>query len=262
MCTYKTQMELDILLYLGIVAFCAGFIDAIAGGGGLIQTPLGLALLPQIPVSTVIGTLKIPAFSGTAIAVRQYLKQTKINWMYFALLALISFGSAFAGSYVLTIVNNDFMKPLLFIILIALWIFTYIKKDFSRKAITNITDRQKYIWGVIISVVVGFYDGFIGPATGTFFIMGFVFLIGFDFFKASAYAKLINLVTNFGSICLFLLKGAIIWKVAIPMAVCNGLGGYFGAKMAILKGQVWVRYIFLFIMFIAICRFGYEVWFK
>lgn len=255
-------MELDILFYLGIVAFCAGFIDAIAGGGGLIQTPLGLALLPQIPVSSVIGTLKIPAFSGTAMAVKQYLKKSKVNWGFFLILASLSFGSAFLGSYVLTVVNNDFMKPLLFAILIVLWGFTYIKKDFSRIFITQISTRQKYIWGILIALLVGFYDGFIGPATGTFFIMGFIFLLGFDFFKASAYAKMINLATNFGSICLFLLKGTIIWKVAIPMAICNGLGGYCGAKMAILKGQQWVRYIFLFIMFVAICRFGYEVWFK
>lgn len=252
-------MEIDILFYLCLVAFCAGFIDAIAGGGGLIQTPLGLALLPTYPVSTVIGSLKIPAFSGTAMAVRQYLKKAKINWQYFAILATISFASAFLGSYVLTVVNNDFMKPLLFIILLLLWVFTYIRKDFARKSIAEITKRNQYKYGVLISLFVGFYDGFIGPATGTFFIMGFIFLVGFDFFKASAYAKMINLATNFGSICLFMLKGQIIWEIAIPMAICNGVGGYFGAKLAILKGQQWVRYIFLFIMFLAICRFGYEV---
>ncbi|WP_413513508.1 sulfite exporter TauE/SafE family protein [Myroides odoratus] len=252
-------MEVDILFYLCIVAFCAGFIDAIAGGGGLIQTPLGLALLPSIPVSSVIGTLKIPAFFGTAIAVKQYLKQTRINWPYFMLLAVLSCGSAFLGSYTLTVVNNEFMKPLLLAILIALWVFTYFKKDFTKKHLTEISTQKRYTYGIIIALVIGFYDGFIGPATGTFFIMGFIFLIGFDFFKASAYAKLINLFTNFGSICLFLLKGQIIWSVALPMAVCNGIGGYFGAKLAIFKGQQWVRYIFLFIMLLAILRFGYEV---
>lgn len=255
-------MDFDILIYLGIVAFCAGFIDAIAGGGGLIQTPLGLALLPNLPVSTVIGTLKIPAFSGTAMAVKQYLNKTEINLRFLASLALLSFLSAFLGSYVLTIVNNDFMKPLLFGILIALWVFTYFKKEFARKLVTEVTVRQKYIYGVLIAVIVGFYDGFIGPATGTFFIMGFIFLLGFDFFKASAYAKMINLTTNFGSICLFVLKGQILWQIALPMAVCNGLGGFLGAKLAVLKGQQWVRYIFLFIMMIAICRFGYEIWYK
>ena len=151
------------------------------------------------------------------------------------------------------------MKPLLFVILLALWIFTYIRKDFASKKLRTLTGKKKWILGIIISILVGFYDGFIGPATGTFFIMGFIFLIGFDFIKASSYAKLINLATNFGSICLFALKGQIIWKIALPMAVCNGLGGYFGAKLAILKGQQWVRYIFLFFLFLAICRFGYEV---
>lgn len=252
-------MEIDILLYLCLIAFCAGFVDAIAGGGGLIQTPLTLAIMPNIPVASLIGTLKIPAFSGTAIAVRQYLKTTSINWIYFGVLASISFCSAFLGSFVLTKVNNEFIKPLLLIILVLLWFFTYLRKDFARKTIVALTQRRQYVYGIIISIIVGFYDGFIGPATGTFFIMGFVFLVGFDFFKASAYAKMINLATNFGSICLFLLKGQIIWKIALPMALCNGIGGYCGAKLAILKGQVWVRYAFLFIMFLAICRFGYEV---
>lgn len=125
---------------LCLVAFCAGFVDAIAGGGGLIQTPLGLAFLPNYSISSVIGTLKIPAFSGTALAVGQYLKKAKINWKYFLVLALISFTSAFLGSFVLTVVNNDFMKPLLLIILLVLWIFTYIRKDFSSKKTDQITE--------------------------------------------------------------------------------------------------------------------------
>lgn len=252
-------MEVEVLVYLCIAAFCAGFVDAIAGGGGLIQTPFGLALLPHLHVSTVIGSLKVPAFSGTALAVVQYLKKARIQWKYFLVLALISFVSAFLGSYVLTVVTNEFMKPLLFAILLALWIFTYIRKDFSSHQLKNLSKTKQWFLGIAIAIVVGFYDGFIGPATGTFFIMGFIFLVGFDFFKASSYAKMINLSTNFGSICLFALKGQIIWSIALPMAVCNGLGGYFGAKLAILKGQQWVRYIFLFIMFVAICRFGYDV---
>ncbi|MEC4113854.1 sulfite exporter TauE/SafE family protein [Myroides pelagicus] len=255
-------MELDIFFYLCIIAFCAGFIDAIAGGGGLIQTPLSLALLPSYPISTIIGTLKIPAFSGTGIAVLHYLKKSKIDWLFFLFLAIISFISAFLGSYVLTIVSNDFMKPLLLVVLVALWLFTYFKKDFSTSLLSEQSGKKKIVYSVVLSVIVGFYDGFIGPATGTFFIMGFVFLIGMDFYKASSYAKMINLATNFGSICLFLLKGQIIWTIAIPMAISNGLGGYFGAKMAILKGIVWVRYIFLLIMLIAIGRFAYEVLFS
>lgn len=252
------HMEYDILFLLCLVAFFAGFVDAIAGGGGLIQTPLSLSILPHIPVATTIGTLKVPAFSGTSMAVGQYLKNTKIKYKYFAVLAIFAFSSAFLGSFILTKVNNDFMKPLLLLVLLLLWAFTYFRKDFSKKTITLLSQKENYIYGISIACVVGFYDGFIGPATGTFFIMGFVFILGLDFIKASAYAKLINLATNFGSICLFLAKGKIIWTIAIPMAISNGLGGYLGAKMAILKGQKWVRYIFLFIMFLAIIRFGYD----
>lgn len=252
-------MELEVLFFLCIVAFFAGFVDAIAGGGGLIQTPMGLAMLPHLPVASVIGTLKVPAFSGTLLAVVQYLKKTVIQWPFFVVLAAVSFSSAFLGSYVLTIVDNGFMKPLLLVILLVLWVFTYVRKGFSGWKDEEVPVRKRWIYGVAIALVVGFYDGFIGPATGTFFIMGFIFLVGMDFFHASAYAKMINLSTNFGSICLFLIKGQILWKIALPMALCNGLGGYFGARLAILKGQQWVRYVFLGIMFIAICRFGYDV---
>ena len=252
-------MNIELILMLCAVAFSAGFVDAIAGGGGLIQTPLSLSILPNFPVASLMGSLKIPAFSGTALATLQYLKKAKIEICFFIILAIISFVSAFFGSYVLTKVNNDFVMPLLFVILLILWIFTYLKRDFSHYLILEISKKRKWFLGIFLALVVGFYDGFIGPATVTFFIMGFIFLIGLDFFQASLYAKMINLATNFGGICLFLWKGQILWEVALPMMFFNGLGGYFGAKMAILKGQKWIRYIFLFVMFLAICRFGYEI---
>lgn len=252
-------MEIEILFYLCTAAFIAGFIDSIVGGGGLIQTPLSLSFLPNLPVSTVIGSLKIPAFSGTAIATYHYLKKVKIDWQLFLIMAICAFSSAFMGSKLLTVVSNDFMKPVLLGILIALGVYTIFKKDFGQTKEIKLPRRTMIIFGVIISLVVGFYDGFIGPGTGTFFILGFVTLLGMDFLKASTNAKLINLATNFGSICLFLIKGQIIWKIALPMAVCNALGGFVGAKLAISKGNQFIRYIFIFVILLSICRFGYEV---
>lgn len=252
-------METDILFYLCSAAFVAGFIDSIVGGGGLIQTPLSLAFLPNLSISSVIGTLKIPAFSGTSIATYQYLKKVKVDWQLFLFMAICAFISAFIGSQLLTVVSNEFMKPLLLIILIALAIYTIFKKDFGQAVERDIPYRKVVIYGCIVSIVVGFYDGFIGPGTGTFFILGFVSLLGMDFLKASTNAKLINLATNFGSICLFLIKGQIIWKIALPMAVCNALGGFVGAKLAISKGNQFIRYIFIFVILLSICRFGYEV---
>ena len=255
-------METELLFYLCAAAFCAGFIDAIVGGGGLIQTPLALVLLPHLPVSTIIGTLKIPAFSGTAIATSQYLKNVTINWKFLGIMALIAFVSAFLGSQLLTVVSNDFIKPVLLFILIALAIYTLLKKDFGQAKEKQIPWPIGVINGCIVSVAVGFYDGFIGPGAGTFFILGFVSLLGMDFLHANTNAKLINLATNAGSISLFLLKGKIIWGIALPMAVCNALGGFVGAKLAIKRGNRFIRYVLILVIFLSIGRFGYEVIFK
>src|SRR5881409_336554 len=118
------------LILLCLAAFAAGFIDAIVGGGGLIQTPAGLVLMPLFPVSTVIGTLKIPAFSGTALATVQYVQKVKIKWKLTLVMTLLAFFSAIAGSFLLSRVNNYFMKPLLLVILVLVALYTYTKKNF------------------------------------------------------------------------------------------------------------------------------------
>ena len=249
-------------MYLCSAAFCAGFIDSIVGGGGLIQTPLSLAFLPQLTVSTVIGTLKVPAFSGTALATSQYIKNIKVHWKLFLILATIAFISSFLGSELLTLISNDFMKPVLLAILIILAFYTIFKKDFGQAKDRKLPLKKIILRGILVSFVVGFYDGFIGPATGTFFILGFVTLLGMDFLKANTYAKMINLATNLGSITLFILKGKIIWGIALPMAFFNALGGFLGAQLAIKKGNQFIRYLFIFVILLSIGRFGYEVLFS
>ncbi len=219
------------MILLCLIAFAAGFVDSIVGGGGLIQTPLTLALLPQFPVATVMGSLKVPAFCGTAMASYQYVKKVKLDYSLLLIFAFVASVSAFIGSQVLTIVNNDFMKPILLVILILLAIYTIFKKDFGQAKEKYVARNKMMLLGILICVIVGFYDGFIGPATGTFFILGFVSVLGMDFLKANTHAKLVNLATNFGSFCLFLIKGKIVWAIALPMAVCNASGGYLGASL-------------------------------
>ena len=255
-------MENYILILLCIAAFAAGFIDAIVGGGGLIQTPVGLILLPNLPVSTVIGTLKIPAFSGTSFAAFQYLKKVEMNWKLLAIMMALAFPSAFLGSTVLTYVSNDFMKPLLLVVLSFLVIYTYAKKNFGQHVERSISARTQILNAVGISFIVGFYDGFIGPGTGSFLVVAFIVLMGFDFLHASANAKMVNLSTNFGSICLFVLKGKIIWAIAIPMAFSNAFGGWLGAKLAINKGNSFIRIFFLIVVIGTLIRFAYDVFFK
>lgn len=255
-------METATLIFLCLAAFSAGFVDAIVGGGGLIQTPAALVLLPNYAVSTLIGTLKISAFSGTGFAAFQYLKKVTIDWKLLGLMAVIAFVSAFLGSTVLTMVSNDFMKPLLLVVLSLLAVYTFAKKDFGQRQARQLPAKKQLLYVAGISMCVGFYDGFIGPGTGSFFVLAFIAILGFDFLHASANAKMVNLATNFGSICLFALKGKIIWSIALPMAVCNAFGGWVGAKLAIKKGNGFIRIFFLVVVLGTLLRFGYDVFFR
>lgn len=156
-------METYIIILLCIASFFAGFIDAIVGGGGLIQTPVALILLPNLAVSTIIGTLKIPAFSGTSFAANQYLKKVDMKWRLLIIMMLLAIPSAFLGSTVLTYVSNDFMKPLLLVVLSLLVVYTYAQKNFGQHVVKTHSAKTQIFYAVVISFTVGFYDGFIGP---------------------------------------------------------------------------------------------------
>ena len=213
------------LVLLCVVSFSAGFVDAIVGGGGLIQLPCSLLLLPQIPVATVIGTIKIPAFSGTSFAAYQYVRKHKPEWKLLIMMMCLAFVAAFSGSFLLTVVSNGFMKPLLFVLLSIVLIYTYFKKDFGQLQARAHSTRTKFIYGICISLIIGIYDGFVGPGTGSFLV----------------------------------LKGKIIWGIALPMAVCNSIGGILGARFAIRKGNKFIRVFFLCIVTATLLRFGYDV---
>ena len=248
----------NTLILLCIIAFVAGFVDAIVGGGGLIQTPAGLILLPNESVASVIGSLKIPSFTGTFFAAREYLQKVKIPLKRILLFSSIAFAASFIGSYCLTIVSNQYMKPIIFFVLVIIAIYTFTKKSLGQSN-TNHALVFSTSKGAILCLALGFYDGFIGPGAGSLLVLAFISFLGFDFLQANAHAKLINLATNLGSIVLFTLKGAILWSIAIPMAVANALGGIIGARMAIAKGNKFIRTVFLFVIIATLCRLGYDV---
>lgn len=248
----------SVLLLLCLIAFLAGFVDAIVGGGGLIQTPAGLILMPQESIAKVIGSLKIPSFSGTFFAARQYLKKVKIPLNRLLLFTTAAFSSSYVGSLCLTKVSNQFMKPVIFIVLVLVAIYTFTKKDFGQKR-NNSNKTFSISTGILICIGLGFYDGFIGPGAGSLLVMAFISLLGFDFLEANAHAKVVNLATNLGSITLFAMKGSIIWSVAFPMAICNAVGGVIGSKLAIAKGNQFIRTVFLIVIIGTLCRLGYDV---
>lgn len=255
------DIGIEQIIFLCIVAFAAGFVDAIVGGGGLLQTPASIVILSPQSVVTAIATVKIPSFSGTAFAAVQYLKKVKLNPTLTAVMCTIAFFASFAGSQLLSVVSNEFMKPVLLVVLTAVAIYTYTKKDFGQHEVKQHSYQKQLVYAVFISLIIGFYDGFIGPGAGSFLILAFISLLGYDFLHASAQAKLVNLATNLGSIVLFTIKGKVIWMVALPMAACNALGGILGARMAISKGNRFIRIFFLVIVMLTLLRFAWDVFF-
>lgn len=255
-------MDYTTLAILCLAAFTAGFVDAIVGGGGLIQLPIALVLLPSFPVASVVGSLKIPSFSGTAFAAVQYIRKVKLQWKLLLMMMLLATLSAFVGSSLLTKVHNDFMKPILLVVLSLVAVYSYTKKNFGQHVSKELSKGRIVNYAIIISIIIGFYDGFIGPGTGSFLILAFITIIGIDFLHASANAKMVNLATNAGSIVLFLIKGTIIWSIAIPMAICNAIGGIVGAKLAINKGNKFIRVFFLIVVIGTLIRFAYDVFIR
>lgn len=249
-----------VILLLCIAAFLAGMVDAIVGGGGLVQTPAALVLLPGQPVSTVMGTLKIPSFAGTSFAVRQYAQRVALPWRQLAWMGPLAFASAYLGSTLLTQVSNQFMKPVLLIVLAGVALYTYRNKKLgSEENRSTLTGSRSTLYRILICLLIGFYDGFIGPGTGSFLVFALVGLLHLPFLQASAEAKCINLATNLGSIVLFLSKGKILFAFAIPMAISNALGGFLGAKMALLRGNAFIRKVFLWVVAATMIRFAWDV---
>jgi uncharacterized membrane protein YfcA len=253
-------MEISTIILLCLIAFLAGYVDAVVGGGGLIQVPAGLILMPTQAVSSVIGTLKVPSFIGTCFATYQYLQRVQIPLLRVLLFTSIAFTAAFSGSLLLTKMSSQFMKPVIFFVLLAMAVYTFTKKDFGQM-VQKDTIKFPLVKGMLICLVIGFYDGFIGPGGGSLFVLAFIAILGYDFMNASAHAKIVNLSTNLGSLILFIGKGVILWPVAIPMSVCNAAGGIFGSRMALKKGNQFIRKIFLFVIVATLLRLGYDVFF-
>lgn len=252
-------MDFSSLVLLCCASFAAGFVDAIVGGGGLIQTPATLIILPNYPVPTLLGTTKIPSFAGTGTAAWQYAKRVKFNKKLLLSIALCAFVAAFAGSYMATALSNQVFKPVILIILTGVFIYTAVNKNFGQTEHNPDAGKNALAYGICFGLLLGFYDGFIGPGTGSFLLLVFITFIGQDFLHSNAYAKMVNISTNLASILYFSSTGHILYQYAIPMAVCNVTGSFLGSKLALLKGNRFIRIFFLIVIAGTILRFAWDV---
>ena len=251
-------MSIEVLIFLALASGFAGFVDAMAGGGGLIQLPALLIGLPDKELPLILGTNKVPSIFGTAAAARNYFKNIKpdipltVSMMGPAFIGSIT-GAAFAAT-----VPKDFFKPFIVFLLITVAIYTWRKPALGMNENLKFTHKKRLLFVALIGLLIGFYDGIFGPGTGTFLVFFLVSGIGYAFLKASATAKLVNIATNAGAILSFQLTGHIWWQLGLLLAFANVLGAVIGSRLAIKGGSPLVRKVFLAVTFLLITRVAWD----
>lgn len=242
-----------------LAALAAGIVDAIAGGGGLVTVPILFVLFPHWHHTQVIATNRLSSVAGTALAAANYLRAVRVHWWIVGLAGLAAVLTAYAGSWLLGRIDSSMFKPLLLICMVLLAFYTFLKKDLG--AVEQPARSFGKMLGIaaLIGMFTGFYNGFIGPGTGSLLMFAFVAVAGLDFVRASAHAKIVNVLGDLASLAALLMQDAIVWQVAVPMMLANMLGGYLGSRLAILKGNQLVRKVFIGIILLVIARFGWDV---
>jgi uncharacterized membrane protein YfcA len=251
-------MSIEVAIFLAIASGFAGFVDAMAGGGGLIQLPALIVGLPNKELPLILGTNKVPSIFGTAAAARNYFKNIKPDIP----LTISMMGPAFIGSMggasLAAAVPKDFFKPFIVFLLVAVAIYTWVKPELGMNENLKYTHKKRLAIVALIGLLIGFYDGIFGPGTGTFLVFFLVSGIGYAFLKASGTAKLVNISTNAGAILSFQLTGHIWWQLGLLLAFANVMGAIIGSRLAIKGGSPLVRKVFLAVTFLLIARVAWD----
>lgn len=243
---------------LGAAAFLAGLVDAVVGGGGLIQVPVLFSVFSKEVPATLLGTSKFAGIFGTSAAAVNYARRVRVAWSAAAPAALAAFALSFAGAYTVTKVPADFVRILLPVVLVAVAVYTFRKKDFGAvHAPVHSGNAERYL-AIGMGAIIGFYDGFFGPGTGSFLIFLYVRFFGFDFLSASAAAKVVNVACNFSALMWFGYSGHILWMLGLLMALCQVAGSLVGTKLAIKHGSQFVRKLFLVVVTLLILKTSYD----
>jgi uncharacterized membrane protein YfcA len=238
---------MDIIILL-IFAFFAGFIDSMAGGGGLIQLPALFIFQPHLGLAQTLATNKLISVCGTSMATRQYLKRIKIDWPLMRTGVLLAFIGSFFGAMTASRFNKDSFTPFIITALLLVFVHTILNKQSGMHAGKPLPPAKAYWFIALMGAAIGFYDGLVGPGTGSFLIFLFVTLFGLDFLHASANAKIINLTTNIAALVFFIPSGYVVWEIAIPLALANVGGSMLGSRLALKKGSAFVRVIFIVVV--------------
>ena len=251
-------MSVEVLIFLAIASGFAGFVDAMAGGGGLIQLPALIIGLPNKELPLILGTNKVPSIFGTSAAARNYFKNLKPDIPLTITMMVPAFIGSMAGAAFAASVPKEFFKPFIVLLLTSVAIYTWRKPDLGMSENLKFTNQKRLFLVALIGLLIGFYDGIFGPGTGTLLVFFLVSGIGYAFLKASGTAKLVNIATNAGAILSFQITGHIWWQLGLLLAIANVSGAILGSRLAIKGGSPLVRKVFLAVTFLLITRVAWD----
>ncbi|KAA1426043.1 TSUP family transporter [Nocardioides antri] len=248
-----------VLVLLGFAALAAGFVDAVVGGGGLIQLPALLIGLPGASPVQVLATNKVASICGTSAAAATYYRRIRPDPRTFGPLMACALVGSFVGAFVASQIPREAFEPIVLGVLVVLGAYVVLQPDVGEETLLRFSGHRHLVAAMAVGGVIGFYDGALGPGTGSFLVFALVGLLGYDFLEASAKARLANWATNLGALLLFIPTGAVLWKVGLLMGVCNLAGGYLGARAAVERGSKFVRMFFILVVSAFIVRIGGDV---
>nr|WP_312856873.1 TSUP family transporter [Arthrobacter mobilis] len=241
-----------------VAGFCAGWVDAVVGGGGLIQLP-ALLLVPGISPVQALATNKLGSIFGTTTSSITYFRRAKPDLRTALPMAGIALAGSFCGAILATSLPAAVFKPVIIAALAIVAVFTALHP--TAGTLTQLRHSGARHFGTAggIGLVIGFYDGLIGPGTGSFLVIGMVALLGYSFLAASAKAKIVNMATNLGALLYFLPHGSLLWGLGLLLGMANMAGGYVGARTALTRGSRFVRVVFLLVVAVLIVKLGWDV---
>jgi uncharacterized membrane protein YfcA len=250
---------LGVLALLALAALAAGFVDAVVGGGGLIQLPALLIGLPQAAPVQILATNKLAGICGTSVSSVTYYRRVRPDPRTFLPLMLFAFLGSAAGAVAASHIPRSAFDPIVLVALVVVGAYVVLKPELGEVTALRFAGHHHTLAAVGTGVAVGFYDGALGPGTGSFFVFSLVGLLGYSFLEASAKARLANWATNLAALCVFVPQGAVLWRTGLVLGACNLVGGYIGARTAVAKGTPFVRIFFVIVVSAFIVRIGGDV---
>jgi uncharacterized membrane protein YfcA len=240
-------------------AFLSGFVDSIVGGGGLIQVPALLVLVPGAPVATLLGTNKVASAMGTTAAVIRYSRGLPMDWHLAAPAAGAAFVCSIIGARAVSALDESLLRPAVLVLLVVVGFYTWRTPDFGKVHAPSLRRGADIALAIAVGAGLGFYDGFFGPGTGSFLIFAFVGLFGFDFLSATSTAKVLNLGSNLAAAVYFAATDQVLLGAALPMGVASIVGASVGSRLALARGVRLVRVLFLLVVGALILKLGWDL---